>query len=177
MKKFLKDKSGISLIELVVVIAIMSVLVGAIGLGVGLSSTKPATQCAKKLQMAIQKTRVDTMGKKNGRLVVKLEADGTISMTEELNYGTGTAKIDGPVTVGSKGVSIETGSPGSPLTATGFVVEFYRGDGKLYVCTSNYSGISEATRYDALPIVVTKGNRSYSIDIDSLTGRVTLENL
>ena len=175
MKRFVRDNSGISLIELVIVITIMTVLIGAIGLGVGLVSTKPATQCAKKLQMAIQKTRTDTMGKRDGKLIVKLESDGSVSMTEILNAGLSSERIDGPVTVGKKGVSVKAG--GNALTETGFTIEFTRSEGKLRACSTHYSSLTEGTKYDALPIVITKGSKSYEINIDELTGRVTLQML
>jgi len=55
--------AGFTLVELIVIIAIMGVVVGGASLGVGLIFTKDASQCATRLNDAIYSTRMKAMSK------------------------------------------------------------------------------------------------------------------
>ncbi len=165
-KYLFKDNRGISLLELIVVISIMAVLTGAIGIGVGLVSNKSATECAKKMQMAIQRNRTSTMGKHNGRLVVFKGDDDRIYIRDELNYSTSSPRISDNIAIGKSDVTVTCN--GAELDDDGIVIEFRRSDGSLFQAV-NAEGDA------ALPIEITKNSRTYEINIDPLTGRVTLD--
>ena len=72
------DQTGFSLVELIIVIAILSVVMGMFMMGINLIFTLPARQCARELKSAIEKTRIDTMGKEDGdaKLVISVKEDG-----------------------------------------------------------------------------------------------------
>jgi prepilin-type N-terminal cleavage/methylation domain-containing protein len=57
------DNSGFSLIELLVIIAILSVLVGVSGYGLSMVSTKSVDKCAKQLASVLSQARTTSMGK------------------------------------------------------------------------------------------------------------------
>lgn len=61
-----KDHRGTSIVELLVIMAIVAVLVGMSTNLTGYLSGKQARQCAYKLEAAISEIRVETMSKSNG---------------------------------------------------------------------------------------------------------------
>ena len=48
MNKLNRDQRGFSMVELIIVIAIMSIMAGVVGYGFSLTNGKPAEECAKK---------------------------------------------------------------------------------------------------------------------------------
>ena len=56
------DNRGLSLVEVVIVLAIMAVLGTVVSVGVNLVTRKPADQCASRLQTVLQNNRMTTMG-------------------------------------------------------------------------------------------------------------------
>lgn len=71
MKK--KDNRGVSLVELIIVIAIMSIIIGMTGYGLSLVSNKPVDECAKKIEMALNRNRTNAMGKKEAYIEFYLD--------------------------------------------------------------------------------------------------------
>lgn len=158
-QKFLNNK-GVSLIELIIVIAIMAVITGVGGYSYKMVSNKTVTQCAKNIQLSLEKDRVNAMGKKSASVTFYATDDG-VYMTENINQGE-----DGATSVttriGKKGLTVNYGASGNTLDSSGITIQFSRSDGSL---KSNYD--------DYFPIIVSKANKSYKIDIEPLTGRVT----
>ena len=70
-----KNNKGFSLIELIIVLAILSILTLGVSYGVGLLTDKPAKQCAMKLESFISDCRVTTMGKLNAVLYLYMDGD------------------------------------------------------------------------------------------------------
>ena len=67
---------GFSLVELVVVIAIMAVLGGLFITGLNLIFGLPSRECARELKSELEKVRTDAMGKTEASLYLYKAADG-----------------------------------------------------------------------------------------------------
>ena len=67
---------GMSLVEIIVVVAVMSVLIGVMGYGLSLSSGKPAEECARKLVSEIQQARMAAMGKNRTAITIRADNGG-----------------------------------------------------------------------------------------------------
>ncbi len=103
MKTGLRDNRGLSLVELVIVIAILAVLSGAVIASLGIVSNARTKQCINSIQTAIGKSRITTMGKKNttlriyennGKVWADETADGNVTTTEMGNSGIGLTFTD-----------------------------------------------------------------------------------
>ncbi len=171
-----KRNSGVSMIELIIVVTIMSVTIGAASLGIGMVANKPAEQCANNMEICLNRCRTHTMGKLGGYVAFYTGSDGAVYMVEKLgrplNYDVTDSSDCGAANytqkkIGRKGVKVVcagtdiTSSPGSAV-----FFEFNRSDGSLRTPAGG----------DAV-IEVSKGNRKYSITIQRLTGKVILKRV
>lgn len=69
-----KNNGGFSLVELIVVIAISVVLIGAATISIRSVMGVEVKQCARNIESIINKTRVTTMGKSSAVLEIKKES-------------------------------------------------------------------------------------------------------
>jgi prepilin-type N-terminal cleavage/methylation domain-containing protein len=168
-----KNNRGLSLVEIIVVVAILSVIIGTVSIGFGLVSTKSATECAKNIQISLERCRINTMGKKQGCIAIYKKTDG-IYIVEAYDYGATTPTLDSidktnEKRIGKKDVNVYMGAgPYDPTTTysamdTGYIIEFNRSDGSV----KSISGTSYL-------FIFNKGSRTEVVSIDKLTGRVTL---
>ncbi len=168
-----KSNSGISLVELVIVIAIMTVLIGAVSIGIGMVSTKPATQCASNIQICLNRCRTHTMGKTKGLVGFYVDSEG-VWMVEKLGYSNtnlsdSTDCLAGDYTktkIGKKGVTISKDEAGSDVPSLSVPLMFYfkRSDGSLDDSSENC-------------VYITKGKKKYKVTVQKLTGKVELDQL
>ncbi len=161
-----KNNRGYSLIELIVVIAILMIVAGGTILGVGVLSGKPADQCASSLNMAFSSHRVSAKGKaydaSKTYLIVKKESDDCIYTEESIDGNKTTLKIC------SKGVDLsyvqggvtKTLSPGNSIKFT-----FDRATGAFKVGD------------DISLITIKKASREYNLTLYNLTGKVKLSKI
>jgi prepilin-type N-terminal cleavage/methylation domain-containing protein len=169
MKKMTKIcNKGFSLVELVIVVAIVAVL-GAVALtGMSLLTSKPVDECAKKIQIALEGNRSTTMGKYSGYLEFTADTDG-IYVEEYIN-----CTSQGRIKIGQSGVSVMVDSRimgdattyTSSLSSLPFKVEFNRADGSL----KTQAGVGYVTTFR-----ISRGSRAINVTVDRLTGRVDLE--
>lgn len=93
------NNKGFSLIELIVIIAIMGVLVGGASLGIGLVFSKDAMKCATRLNDSIYDARANSMYKA-GKFELSIDNSGsaniaTISQTDLTPVTSDTIYLDG----------------------------------------------------------------------------------
>ena len=93
------NNKGFSLIELIVIIAIMGVLVGGASLGIGLVFSKDALKCATRLNDSIYDARANSMYKAGEFKLIIDNKDGvnvaTISQTDLTPATSDTVYLDG----------------------------------------------------------------------------------
>lgn len=168
-----RNNRGMSLVEVIIVVAILSIVAGGITLGVGFITGKPADECANKLRAALQSNRMTTMGKLSAELLIYGNADG-VWVVEVID---GTAK--NPVKIGSSGVeikiktsgggesSLNTGTPTpETLPNTPLRISFNRGSGAF----NPLPGGGYCTE-----IVISKGNTVKTLKLYYLTGKIELK--
>lgn len=183
MKKYKTNDLGFSLVELIIVVAIMSLFLGMTGYGLSLSSGKPAEECARKLAACIQHGRTTTMGKyrniitiskesASGQIVVRekvtinIEDDGAGNLTEQTSERSST--------VGSKGVKIEYSTDGGSsytelAEGNSITLRFDSGSGAL-----KKTALGDTAYYTTFKI--SKANKEKYVMIEALTGRVTVSD-
>jgi len=169
MKKI--NNKGFSLVELIVVLAIMAVLTGIFAYGYSLISNKQVDQCAKKIQMALENARSTSMGKSNvdlkfyysgGKIYVDKKLNNDASKVTKSEVGDGKLTVKYTVAAIS-GTPVENNLSTNALSG----VEFDRASGALKPIsgTSNY----------LTKITVSNGRKTVTVSIERLTGRVTID--
>lgn len=177
MSRIKADNRGFSLVEIIIVVAIISVLIGTVGYGLSFSSGKPAEDCAQKTVSMLQHARTLTMGKYKviSTITVKKET-GEIVLVEQVYSTEAQMTANTPETtetvIGAKGVKLEYSYDAATYTqlddSGSLVVEFSRSTGAL-----KPTGGESSTTY-LKEIRVSKANTTRTIEIAPLTGRVEI---
>lgn len=175
-----KRNSGMSLVELIIVIALMALLAGVAGYGLGLVSNKPVDECAKKIETALNRNRTNSMGKKESWVEFFLN-NNRVSVREHMvtarESDSGAAPLpDAALAIGADGVKVRlTYKDGSweELGSAPRRISFRRDSGSL-------EGDPENDGKVCVRIEVYKGEYSSSthirvVELDELTGKVTLK--
>lgn len=166
-----RDNRGLSLVELMIVIAILAVVSGIVALGIGVAISKPAEECARKIQQSLEGARVYTMGKQ--KLSVKYYiSDGSVYAQETITYPNGITKDKNPEKIGAKStkVTYKMGGTEYNLSAEPLILTFDRSTGGLNAAECSPSGIS-----DEVEILVQRGSTVMKVTLYSLTGKVTVK--
>ena len=195
LQKIHVGNKGISLVELIVVLAIMSVLIGLTGVGIGMVSNKPATQVSNNINIGLNRCRVQTMGKNAGFIAFFEGSDG-IYMVErygelsDLSYTVSESDPDAK-RIGKKGVAVsysttysvnadstvDFDSAESSAVSIGtntVYFKFKRSDGSCDTDTMSTLNHNPVGNNNVPAVIVKKGNKKYMITVQKLTGKVLL---
>ena len=166
MKKMNKlGNQGFSLVELVIVVALIVILGTVSVAGISFLVSKPVEECTRRIEIALQGNRNTTMGKLSAN--IKFYTDGNnIMALETIDTSSKTTMIGNDVKVSYmiKGnpVAIDLGNSSNPLT-----IRFDRSSGSLKPQTDGGSDYVEK-------IIISRGNKTQTVSIERLTGRVTI---
>lgn len=172
---------GFSLVEMIIVVAIISLFAGVAGYGLSLSSGKAADECARKLAACIQHGRTTTMGKYRNIITISKESgSGQTVVKEEVTIkieDDGTEqKSERSSTVGSKGVKVEysTNVIGEVRTYT----ELTEGSSITLRFDSGSGALKKTAPDDKYytTFKISKANTVKYVIIETLTGRVTVSD-
>lgn len=176
-----RDNRGLSMIEIIVVLAIMSVLAGAFGIGISMALRKPADECASKLQASLQSNRILAMGKLETKLEIYMDDEGYIYLKEITETATSTgSKVQTTETlIGESGITFEYVIKNGDTSTT---VALLRGGSPLILSFDRSSGAFKDLTEMGLPantyctsITISKGGLEKKLTLAYLTGKVTLE--
>ncbi len=172
------NNKGLSLIELLIVIAIMTIIGGTVFLSTSVATNRHVNSCANKIKTAFEQTRNLTLGKQNGKIKFWVASDGQVYAQM---YIDGSAYGD-QVAIGHTGLTVtfvyvnplNAGIVyNQELTATGAEISFSRSTGGITSQIFNGLPIDPSTK-KLKQIKVTNGNRTITIEVDSYTGRVNI---
>ena len=180
----MKKNAGFSLVELVVVIAIMAILVGVIAIGYNSIMGTDARECASDLNAYLAETKTGTLGKDYQELKLYATVDGEkkvdfVIYQYEADPATPGAVLPDMVpavnrteTIGKKSVEIKcTFSDGNVITigpaGDTVTLAFNRASG-AFVCAKIND--LQTTAY-CTQIRATRGSKVYTIELIPTTGK------
>lgn len=156
-----KDNRGYSLVETIVIIAILAALGGVVVYGLSLASGKSVTQCARQMQILLEQNRTVTMGKESTYVMIYKDPSKGVMAQEFIN---GSSSGKPPVKIGESTVDVTcNGTSIGEDVSGGAKVEFDRGTGALKDVT------------DDMEFVISRGGRVLTLTIDVLTGKVRIQ--
>lgn len=170
--KIKKNNLGFSLVEMVIIVAIIAVIGGFAFTGIVILSSKPVDECAKKIQVAIEGNRNTTMGKLSASISFYRDSEGAVCVEENISGATPEVRQ-----IGESGVDV------SYIDASGNITSLPSFPNKVTLSFDRASG-SLKPQADGSYIVQfvvsrgTAGDRGYrklTVGVDKLTGRVTVE--
>lgn len=89
------NNQGFSLVELVIVMAIMAIVVTTVGLSISLVSGRKVKKCADEIVSTIERTRVLSLGKDQGQVEFILSQDASGDYHVRIYQGSNAS--DGPI--------------------------------------------------------------------------------
>ena len=168
-----KYNNGFSLIELIVIIAIMGVLVGGASLGISLVFSKDASKCATRLNDSIYDARANSMYKSGKfELIIDKSEDAyvaTISQTDVTPVSSETVYLDG-VDLSAKFVT--EAEPAVTEMRLPVTVTFDKSKGNVYsVADADRAYDDGIIVFDITPL---RGNRTAKVQLVTTTGKHTI---
>jgi len=178
-----KRNSGMSLVEMIIVIALMAVIVGITGYGLGLVSNKPVEECAKKIETVLNRNRSNSMGKREAWVEFFLDSTNhnRVSVREhmvtarESELGAAPSS-DAALVIGADGVKVRiTYKDGSceELGSTPRRISFRRDSGSLEGDPTNDGKI--CVRMEVYKGEYSSATHIRVVELDELTGKVTVK--
>ena len=161
-----KNNQGFSLVELIVIIAIMAVLTTSIITYIGMLGTGQAKKCANGISSGFSQTKVCAMSRSNAYMVVYSNDDGVFLKTVQGSN----ERIE---KIGNKGAIIEyrtvrngnTFMPVGTDADSGVKIEFDRASGACKKVSGEY----------CYGFRVTCGRTTYIVNIEPLTGKAKIQ--
>ncbi|MCR4908468.1 MAG: type II secretion system GspH family protein [Lachnospiraceae bacterium] len=175
----ISSDGGFTLLELVVVMAIIIVTLSFFIMGMRLIFTTPSRQCARELKAALEKIRIDTMGRNAAGLKIYKGEKGIY--IEEL-VASEDKKIAGnpEKRIGNHRVSVcyKTGSAAEQkdLDENGVILSFKRETGGLYGEGEHYA-LNGNPVTDVKYFWVASGGSVWRVSVGKLTGIVDLKRV
>lgn len=170
-----RDNRGWTLVEIIIVVAIISIILGISGYGLNLINGKPAEKCARKIVSILQDSRTVAQGKYQVTCQISENVStGEIVMTRTIcnshaDFLAGTVTVDTEV-IGERDVTVEyTLDDGTGISysvnTTPLVLTYERATGGfLPILPAAYCN----------QIVVTKASTVRTIELVPPTGRVSM---
>lgn len=167
--KLHRNNTGYSLVELIIVIAIMAALIGTAFLSITMVFGANAKTCANNIQRAIADCKVTTMGKKEAYMELYRDTDGNVYTKLYVYEQNGAAPTEGePQKMGNSRVWVGYAKAGeNPEDARSLeagdsvVIKFDRGSGSF----------DKTTHGECAQIVVRGGSKNYALELTQLTGK------
>ena len=177
-RKLHNGNGGFSLVELIIVIAIMAALLTTAMFSISMVFSANAKACANGIQRAVADCKVTAMGKSAAWLVIYRDTDGVLygrlhTMEQKSGEAIGTYEevVQEPEKIGGKRVSItyadELGTDMGELPvgeSNGIRIEFDRSSGSFKDGTIK-------------SIDIVGGSKHYQLTLIKLTGKLSLKAL
>ena len=181
-----KKQMGYSLVELIVVIAILSIVAGAGYSMLGLLSGKYAKECATRTQSALSDIKIEAMSKSKGAtnydVYIRLYVKGDGIYIESANVATVGSEIHETTKIGKSAKVTVTAVKGTLGTAggdsvnladlgdTGITIAFDRSDG-------SFCPVRGETDIYWKQLIFKQGSVTYQLDLIPRTGKFSLSKM
>ncbi|MBR1700960.1 MAG: prepilin-type N-terminal cleavage/methylation domain-containing protein [Lachnospiraceae bacterium] len=163
------DNRGLSLAEILVVLAIMA-LVATVGIwGINAVSGRPAQQCAQRVIYSLERARVTATGRMNTYYKLYVDsATGKVMCEEGISNDTGASVVYNITTseMGTARVRL------SYVQADGTIKTMGRGESITYTFDPGSGGFKT---YPSSKLIFMSGGREYKVKLVHLTGKVYLD--
>lgn len=174
-----KRNQGFTFVELILVIAILSVVAAVAILSVNLIYEADAKACANGIVSALSECQMVTMSKDQGnvRLVFYRDSDGSLYselQTKESEDALWTVERESARRIGAERCSVGSTDGGDDLPNRTDALSFDLADGlwEIYYDRSTGSLTDDTTVSD---IYICGGGRNYHIHLEKLTGKPVVE--
>lgn len=174
-KSIKSNNSGLSILELIVVLAIMAVVSGIFILSTSFATDKQVTSCAERIASSLEQTRSLCLGKQSGEITIsKLTGDNVKAQMkiDNVNYGD-------LVSIGHQGLTVNVIYCTSYTDKDNYVANTTSVLSSETIKFSRNSGSVKNPPVNTSVIVfqVTNGRRTINVCLDTFTGRVTTERV
>lgn len=161
-----------SLVEIIIVVAIMAVFAGTMSYSINWASGKAAEECAQKLAYSLQQARTMAMGKNSVTITVKKDDSGNIVTETEIVSNGAASPTKTTSTVGKKTVSVKfyDGTTENELddNTNKAVFVFDRASGALKTLNGSEANTTSPK------FTITKGSTKRTVEIVPITGRISV---
>lgn len=165
-----RDQRGLTLVELIIVVAIVAVIGTGVMFSVNLIFSANAKTCANSLKSAIADCKITTMGKQEAWMEIYRDTNGNVYYqihTKEKDPGGAlTEVVLESEKIGGKRVVVKY------TDSAGILSELTAGGGHIKVSFNRASG--SFTDDTCQSIEVIGGGRHYTLTFTKLTGKVTV---
>lgn len=165
-----KKNGGYSLVEIIIVIAIMSILTGGLVYSVNMVFGANAKTCANDLRGAIAQNKINAMGKSEAKVEIYRDASNQCIYAKQWVWSNGAWEDKGAEKISNARVYVAFVPEG------GTAVELNPGD-SVEICFDRSSGSFKANDAGIIysEILVEGGRRSFTVVLTRLTGKVSVE--
>ncbi|MCM1118751.1 MAG: prepilin-type N-terminal cleavage/methylation domain-containing protein [bacterium] len=164
------DNRGLSLVEIIVVIAIAAVISGFFILGIGMITGKPVEQCARQMKIVLEQCRTAAMGKPTGDAYLVLTRDSEGVWATLYQGGVPDKKMVGQSDVVVKVILDGTEYDLKDSFPSGLRIDFDRSSGGLLASASPGGGSAFCKS-----ITMSRGSTTRTLTIVRLTGKIQIE--
>lgn len=162
----MKSNKGFSLVELIVVVAIMATLTGLIGLGIGMLVGQRVKTAASDTKSLMQSAQTVAMSKNDCTVEFSPTSDG-IEVISKSGSGKELKKVEIASNI-SVSILLANGSSINPSSGTA-VISYNRETGGFKNCASG--GVSGVP----VEISFTKGSRTVTLELATYTGKIAVK--
>lgn len=187
-----EQNTGFTLVELVVVLAVLAIAGALLAVGLTTVFNADAKKCAQSVSSALQTARQNNMSREGDSTYVAFAQDDSGRLFARLvvngNEADRQAVSAKPVTVEAGAASTASGTPSGNLKGKVLYVSFRRGSGSLGTFAVLDGKIDDDLSSSVLlsrtgtgtgngVIRIHAGRYTYAVTIDSVTGAVTTERM
>ncbi len=170
-----KDNRGLSLVELVIIIAIMAIMIGVLVGSLGYIGNSQARSLANAIKTSIGQTRIQTMGKNEAYLYIYRGTDNKYYKETWIKAGADAPVKDSTDVLGKDKPIVKYKIKGDSTEHTisssdGLLITFDRTNGKE-INTKSLNGNNSVL---CEKITVSYGTKEYVITIVPETGKISL---
>ncbi len=165
----MKKNSGFSLVELIVVVAVMAILTTLLSVTINVVFSQRVSSAASDTKSLLQAAQTVAMSKDNCYVSIKTNADGDI---EVASFSSTTKQLDAVII--EKGISVTLTCDTTEYTVSGsdeFQIRYVRESGGFDTTLKNGTDIGYCVK-----ITLTRGDKTEVLQLSKLTGKITFSN-